>query len=141
MGLAGLATALDLILRNNIKLDYSNYNAWWISIPFMCVSTIIILLITFKHILHPKVLFFDAKNTLSSSFLPTYSMTIMCIGGFLAGWQHNIGKNSPLQIIGAILMCIGVLIQFFFIYMFLVYVLKNIVDILIQCMEVDLFQQ
>ena len=52
-------------------------------------------------------------------------MTIMCIGGFLAGWQYHIGKNPPLQIIGAILMCIGVLIQFFFIYMFLVYVLKK----------------
>lgn len=125
LGLAGLATALDLILRNNINLNFSSYNAWWISIPFISVSTIIILLITFKHILHPRVLFFDAKNTLSSSFLPTYSMTIMCIGGFLAGWQYHIGKTPPLQIIGAILMCIGVLIQFFFIYMFLVYVLKK----------------
>lgn len=125
LGLAGLATALDLILRSNIKSDFSNYHAWWISIPFISISTIIILLITFKHILHPRVLFFDAKNTLSSSFLPTYSMTIMCIGGFLAGWQYYIGKTPPLQIIGAILMCIGVLIQFFFIYMFLVYVLKK----------------
>ena len=27
LGLAGLATALDLILRNNINLNFSSYNA------------------------------------------------------------------------------------------------------------------
>lgn len=125
LGLSGLATALDLILRNNINCNYSNYNGWWISIPLMTIAIVIVLLVSFKHILHPKVLFFDVKNPLSSSFLPTYSMTIMCVGGFLAGWQYNHGSIPPLQIIGAIFLCIGVLIQIIFIILFCIFVLKK----------------
>ena len=125
LGLSGLATAFDLILRNNVDCNYSNYNGWWISIPLMFIATIIVILVTFKHALHPKILIFDAKNSLTSSFLPTYSMTIMCIGGFLAGWQFHHGNISILQVIGAIILCIGVLIQIIFIFLFSIFVLKK----------------
>ncbi len=125
LGISGLATALDLILRNNVNCDYNNFNGWWISIPLFLIVTIIIILVSFKHVLHPKVVLFDAKNPLTSSFLPTYSMTIMCIGGFLAGWQYDKGDVPPLQVIGAIIMCIGVLIHFIFIFLFSFFVLKK----------------
>lgn len=125
LGISGLATALDLILRNNVDCNYENFNGWWISIPLMFIAVVIVLLISFKHMLHPKVLFFDAKNPLSSSFLPTYSMTLMCIGGFLAGWQYQHGKTPPLQIIGAIILILGVVIQIIFIILFCMFVLKK----------------
>ena len=125
LGISGLATALDLILRNNINCNYTNFNGWWISIPLIFIATVIVLLITFKHILHPKILMFDARNSLASSFLPTYSMTIMCIGGFLAGWQYHHGNLPPLQIIGAILLCIGVIVQIIFICFFSIFILKK----------------
>ncbi len=126
LGLCGLATSLDLIFRDNINCNYDHFKGWWISLPIFIIVFIILLIMTTKHIVHYKSVLYYAKDPLASSMLPTYSMTMMCFGGFIAGWQYNVGvKIPPAQVIGAIFICLAVLLQLIFIYWFCFYVLKN----------------
>lgn len=115
LGIAGLASVLDTIFQ---PFYYSN-NLWWSSIPLIAISFFLLLLMTTRNIRHPKVLKFDSKDTLFSSLLPTYSMTLMCIAGFIAGWQKGYIGVPVCQVIGAIIMCLAILIQLVFIALFL----------------------
>lgn len=121
LGLCGIAAVLDTIFKQYYVHPRTD---WWISIGFIAVATVLLLLATIRNCVHPKVLGFDTKDPLLSSFLPTYSMTLMCIAGFIAGWQvgDGFGKTPPCQVIGAIIMCLAVLIQI----VFIVYFAKNV---------------
>lgn len=121
LGVAGLASVLDTIFQ---PLYYSN-NLWWASIPLIAISSFLLLLITIRNFSHPKVLKFDTKDTLSSSLLPTYSMTLMCIAGFIAGWQKDYSGIPACQVIGAIVMCIAISIQLIFVVLFVKNVLSK----------------
>ncbi|GAA5414687.1 hypothetical protein [Ureaplasma ceti] len=108
LGLCGIASALDTIFKK-----FYHPNCWWISIGFIAVASFLLLLATIRNFSHKKVVLFEAKEPLLSSFLPTYAMTLMCIAGFIAGWEKGnyFGKVPPCQVIGAILMCLSVVIQ------------------------------
>ncbi|VEU62384.1 C4-dicarboxylate transporter/malic acid transport protein [Malacoplasma iowae] len=114
LGIAGLASVLDTIFQQ----FYSSNNLWWCSIPLIAISSFLLLLMTIRNFRHPKILKFDSRDTLSSSLLPTYSMTLMCIAEFIAGWQKGCSGTPPCQVIGAIVMCLSVLIQLIFIVLF-----------------------
>lgn len=119
LGLCGISAVLDVIAHQNHGYGP---DLWWVSIGFIAIATVLLLLVTIRNIAHPKVLGFDTKDPLLASFLPTYSMTLMCIAGFIAGWQKGHSGVPPCQVIGAILMCLAVLIQIAFIFLFI----KNI---------------
>ena len=123
LGLCGIGAILDVIAQQAGAYS-SNY--WWISIPFITIALFLITLVTIRNIVHPKVFNFDTKDPLLVSFIPTYSMTLMCIAGFIAGWQKHASPTIyPCQIIGAILMCIAVLAQIIFIGFFVKILLKH----------------
>ena len=123
LGLCGIGAILDTIAQQ--AGAYSS-TEWWISIPFITIAVFLVTLVTIRNIAHPSVFKFDTKDPLLVSFIPTYSMTLMCFAGFIAGWQKHLTPTIyPCQVIGAVLMCIAVAAQLFFIVYFLIMLSKH----------------
>ena len=117
LGFVGLSTLIDL----NIKTFVANWPNW-VSIPFFVIIILLLVLSTLRNFLNLKTFIKELKDPLLSSFFCTYSMVLMSIAGFIASWNKNIAI-SPGQIIGAIVMILGLIIQLYALYVFL----KNIV--------------
>ena len=77
-----------------------------------------------KNITHPKVLHYELNEPLSVSLLPTFSMCLMLVAGFIGMW-NNKDKTSANQIVAAVVMCLAILIQFIIIGFFVKSFIKN----------------
>lgn len=115
LGVGGLGNCLALLLGQNWK---------WIS--YITISFVIVILIAMllKNIFHPKVLLWEIKEPMMVSLLPTFSMSLMLIAGFISGFDVN-NKISANQIIGSILMIMALIIQFILIVFFGISLIKN----------------
>ncbi|MBQ5492762.1 MAG: hypothetical protein IIT78_02660 [Mycoplasmataceae bacterium] len=117
LGFVGLSTLIDL----NIQTFVANWSNW-VSIPFFIIVILLLVLSTLRNFLNLKTFIKELKDPLLSSFFCTYSMVVMSIAGFIASWNKTIAI-SPGQIIGAIIMIFGLIIQLYALFVFL----KNIV--------------
>lgn len=90
---------------------------WWISIFFIFLSTILLTITVIKFFRFRKLFSFELQNPLFVSLMPTFSMALMSIGGFIAGWDIKTTSNG-FQIVGAILLLSGVVTQLPLIYLF-----------------------
>lgn len=120
LGLGGLGNCLALFFNN---INDSQYDAKWITYITMSLVILILLIMMFKNILHPKVLQWEINEPMMVSLLPTFSMSLMLVSGFIASFDTN--KYSPNQIIGSILMIISLLIQTILIYFFVLSLYRN----------------
>lgn len=123
LGVGGFGNCLLNIFQfNNI------HNAKWIICITISILFLFLSLILTKFLLHPKVLKYELNDQLTVSLLPTFSMSLMLVAGFIAIWDKS-SPQSPNQIIAAILMCLAILIQLiiiiFFIKSFIVNHIKN----------------
>lgn len=116
LGICGLSTLL-----NNFIASFDKTWIFWLSIPFMAIAIILLILSIIRNSLNPKLLTLEIKDPLLSSFLSTFSMTLMCVGGFIAYWNMNV-SISPGQIIGAIVIIFAIFLQLLIFY----YFIKNV---------------
>lgn len=116
LGLCGLSG----VINDNISIFI---NPWipWVAIPLFACVIILIILSFVRNTLNPHILLFEIKDPLYSSFMSTLSMTLMCLGGFIAVWEKD--AISAAQIIGAIVMISGIILQ----VVILFYFFKNVV--------------
>ncbi len=117
LGIGGLGNCLSLLFSNH------GYDARWISYITISIVIIFILLISIRSIIHPKILKYELNDSMVVTLLPTFSMSLMLIAGFIAGFDSNI--NSWCQITGTIIMCLAILIQIILIAFFFRSVIKN----------------
>lgn len=106
LGLCGIGACID----TNIMTFDSEWK-WWISCGFIFVAAILLILASIRNSIHPKILKFELREPMASSFLPTFAMALMCIAGFIAGWQHGIKGIPPTQVIGAIVMVFAIAVH------------------------------
>ncbi|MBD5423307.1 MAG: hypothetical protein HDR43_02320 [Mycoplasma sp.] len=120
LGIGGLGnTYISLFSLNGIP------DAKFISIFNYVFTIMFLLLILFKYVLHPRLLKNDINNALSVSLLPTFSMSLMLVAGFIGMWDRDIDKINPCQISAAIIMSIAILIQFILISFFVRSIIIN----------------
>ncbi|MDE6289877.1 MAG: hypothetical protein K2L64_03855 [Ureaplasma sp.] len=109
LGISGYASLIDVILQKYIGAEKNNI--WIFSSILIPIAILLITLLTFKYVRHTKIMKFEMKDPLFSSFLPTYSMVLMCIAGYVAGWEKGNGWIAVNQVFGAIIMCAALTMQ------------------------------
>lgn len=118
LGLCGTSTLLDVSFQ---KFGWYASNIWPISSILLIFILTLLIIVTIKYCSHPKILKYELKDPLLCSFLPTYCMALMGVGGYIAGWDKS-GITAN-QVIAAIFMVIAVLLQFIIIIFFI----KNVI--------------
>ena len=117
LGLGGLGNCLALLCSQN------GYNATWISYITISIVILIILVMLARNIMHPKILNAELNEPLSVTLVPTFSMSLMLIGAFIASFSKI--KTSGYQIVGSIVMILAILIQCILIVYFFRSIVKN----------------
>lgn len=105
LGIGGIGNCLATIFEFKI-------------ISYITISIVIFILIIMiiKIINHPKILMFDFKDPMFISFLPTSSMCLMLISGFISSFDKGYSFG---EILGSILMCLSIIVQFLIIIIFI----------------------
>lgn len=123
LGISGFASLLDTMLQKYWGLEANNI--WIASSILIPIALLLITLLSFKYIKHKKIMKFEIKEPLFSSFIPTYAMVIMCISGYIAGWEKGNGWIAVNQVIGAIIMCAALLLQIVLLVFFIKHILAK----------------
>lgn len=118
LGIGGFGNCVATIFSLN------NYNSKWITCISMSIVLFILFLMIIKNLIHPKVLHYELHDQLLVSFLPTFSMCLMLVAGFVGSWDNQ-NQYSTIQIIAAIIMCIALIIQFIVLAFFIKSFFKN----------------
>ena len=121
----GLALGIGGLGNCILQLGAINgYNSKWITIISVSIVCIFLIMMLIKNIAHPKVLKSELEDPLLVSLLPTFSMSLMIVAGFIGMWNKS-SKTSPNQIAAAVVMCLAVAIQFVLIGFFIKSFIKN----------------
>lgn len=118
LGIGGFGNCLLTIFSLN------GYDSKWITCITIALVSLFLLMIFLKNVMHPKVLKHELSDPLTVSLLPTFSMCLMIIAGFIGMWDKS-SKFSPNQIAAAVVMCIALLIQLIMIGFFIKIVIKK----------------
>lgn len=102
----------------------NNYDSKWITCISMSIVLFILFLMVIKNLNHPKVLRYELNDQLLVSFLPTFSMCLMLVAGFVGSWDNQ-NQYSVIQIVATIIMCIALIIQFIVLAFFIKSILNN----------------
>lgn len=112
LGIGGLGNCYKQLFSLNNQSQVGN----WVSCAFFPFLILFVLIILFKYIFHFHELKKDLHNPLTISLMPTFSMCLMLLAGFIGMWDTNI--TSPCQISAATLMVLAIAIQFVLLFYF-----------------------
>ena len=112
LGIGGLGNCYRQLFSLNNQSQVGN----WVSSAFFPFLILFVLMILFKYIFHFHELKKDLHNPLTISLMPTFSMCLMLLAGFIGMWDTNI--TSPCQISAATLMVLAIAIQFILLFYF-----------------------
>lgn len=113
LGIGGLGNCYKQLFSLNGHTEIGN----WVSCAFFPFLILFVLIILFKYIFHSSELKKDLHNPLTISLMPTFSMCLMLLAGFIGMWDtKNIA--GPCQISAATLMILAVTIQFILLFYF-----------------------
>lgn len=117
LGLCGLSSLIDASISTFVA-------GWinWVAIPLISIAIILVLCTVIRDILYWEKFKKELRDPLSCSFFSTFGMTLVSISGFIAYWNKAYPVSAG-QIIGSILLIIGLLIQLVVLYVFIRYIL------------------